>query len=117
MVEISVNNNEYQIQKVFHEWCKKQPFVLTSWHCPNGFTSNAKQGFFMKQIGLLKGVYDYWVIINKPAILAIEFKKQGGTISKEQIEFGKVLEKANIPHKVCYSAFEATQFVKKIMEE
>lgn len=109
--------SEYQIQKIFHDWCKKQNFILASWHCPNGFTSNAKQGFFMKQIGLLKGVFDYWVITDKPEILAIEFKDSQGRLSQDQIKFKAILDKAKIPNAVCRSPFEATQFVKKIMEE
>lgn len=113
----NVNNNEYQIQKLFHDWCKKQDYILASWHVPNGFTSNAKQGFFMKQIGLLKGVFDYWVITDKPEILAIEFKDSQGRLSQDQIKFKAILDKAKIPNAVCRSPFEATQFVKKIMEE
>ena len=110
-----INTNEYQIQKTFHDWCKKQDFILASWHVPNGFTSNAKQGFFMKQIGLLKGVFDYWVITNKPEILAIEFKDNKGKLSQDQIKFKEILDKANIPNAVCRSPFEASTFVRERM--
>ena len=107
--------NEYQIQKTFHDWCKKQDFILTSWHCPNGFTSNAKQGFFMKQIGLLAGVWDYWLILNNGTLAVIEFKCGDNKLSEAQIKFEKVLNVANIPHKVCYSSFEAVEFVKSLL--
>ena len=43
--------------------------------------------------------------------------KQEEKKTKEQKEFEKALEIARIPHAVCKSPFEATQFVKKIMEE
>lgn len=112
-----VNNNEYQIQMLFKNWCDKQDFVIKHWHVPNGMTGNAKQGMFMKRIGMLKGVWDYWLIVNKPALICIEFKDNQGSLSKEQKEFEKALEIARIPHAVCRSSFEATQFVKKVMEE
>ena len=106
------NISEYTIQQTFHNWCKKQDFILASFHVPNGLTSNAKQGLFMKKIGLLKGVWDYWIITNKPEIVVIEFKDNKGSLTKEQEWFGNVLEKANIRHKVCRSSFEAVQFLK-----
>ena len=108
---------EDTIQICFKEWCDKQDFILAHWHIANERATSSKQGAYLKRKGVLKGCWDYWVIVNTPAIISIEFKASGGVLSKEQIEFGKVLEKANIPHKVCYSAFEATQFVKQIMEE
>ena len=117
MAQVSVNNNEYQIQKLFHDWCQKQDFILASWHVPNGFTSNAKNGYLMKQIGLLRGVFDYWVITNKPEIMAIEFKTDKGELSQDQIKFKEVLDKANIPNAICRSPFEATQFVKERMKK
>lgn len=117
MAQISVNTSEYQIQAAFKTWCDKQDFILKHWHVPNGFTSSAKQGMFMKRIGLLRGVWDYWLIVNKPAIIVIEFKDNKGKLSKEQIDFEKALDFAHIPHAVCRSPFEATQFVKKVMGE
>ena len=54
MAEVPVNNNEYQIQMLFKNWCDKQDFVIKHWHVPNGMTGNAKQGMFMKRIGMLK---------------------------------------------------------------
>ena len=114
MAEISVNNNEYQIQMLFKNWCDKQDFIIKHWHVPNGMTGSAKQGMFMKRIGMLKGVWDYWLIIDKPALICIEFKDNKGQLSKEQKEFENALEFAKIPHKVCRSPFEATQFVKEV---
>lgn len=114
---VEVNNNEYQIQSIFKTWCDKQDFIIKHWHCPNGFTSNAKQGMLMKRIGLLKGVWDYWLIVDKPALICIEFKDNHGSLTKEQKDFEKALEIAKIPHAVCKSPYEATQFVKSVMEE
>lgn len=104
---------EDRIQITFKDWCDKQSFILKHWHVANERATSARQGAYLKRKGVLKGVWDYWLIIDKPEIIAIEFKDDKGSLTKEQIEFGEVLEKAGIPHAVCRSAYEATQFVKE----
>ena len=106
--------DEFTIQKTFKNWCDKQDFILSHWHVPNGFTSNPKQARLMKMQGLRPGVWDYWVILNNGKLLVIEFKTEIGKLSKEQIEFENVLFKANIPHIVARSSFEAANFVKGV---
>ena len=113
--EKKINISEYNIQKTFHEWCGKQDFILLSWHCPNGFTSNGKNANLMKRIGLRNGCPDYWLITSKPELLVIEFKKRGGVVSKEQKEFLSILDRVGIANKICYSAFEASSWVRERM--
>ena len=104
--------SEYQIQKTFHEWCRKQPFILECWHVPNGMKASSKACTMMKQIGLHKGVCDYWILLENGILLAIEFKADNGVLSKEQRTFIMHLAQCNIPVAVCRSTFDAVSFVK-----
>lgn len=107
--------SEFDIQKEFHKWCKKQDFILECWHVPNGMQASPQACKLMKLIGLHKGVCDYWVLLNNGKLLAIEFKTNKGILSNEQIIFIDHLILSNIPVKVCRSVFEATTFVKQIL--
>ena len=104
--------SEYQIQKTFHEWCRKQPFILECWHVPNGMKASSKACAMMKQIGLHKGVCDYWILLSNKKLIAIEFKNDKGILSNEQKAFIKHLQQCDIPTAVCYSTFDAVLFVK-----
>ena len=106
--------DEFTIQKTFKDWCDKQEFILSHWHVPNGFTSNPKQARLMKMQGLRPGVWDYWLILKNGKLLEIEFKTEVGKLSKEQLEFEKVLLQAKIPHTVARSSHEAVLFVKQV---
>lgn len=105
--------SEYQIQMDFHNWCKKQPYILECWHVANGMHSSSKACAAMKRIGLHKGVCDYWILLDNKKIIAIEFKDDKGVLSNEQIAFIKHLKQCEVPVGVCRSTFEATTFVKK----
>ena len=106
--------SEFQIQMDFHNWCKKQDFILESWHVPNGIKASPEACAMMKKIGLHKGVCDYWLLLKNNMIVAIEFKNDKGVLSNEQKVFIRHLEECNIPVAVCRSAFEATTFVKQL---
>lgn len=107
-------SEEYEIQKTFHDWCCRQQDVLEHWHVPNGIKASAKACAMMKKIGLKKGVCDYWVLLNNGILAAIEFKAAAGVLSNEQKRFIAHLELCHIPVAVCYSAYEATRFIKKL---
>ena len=104
--------SEFQIQKDFHSWCKKQPYILECWHVPNGMHSSPQACRMMKLIGLHKGVCDYWVLLDKGDLIAIEFKDDKGVLSNEQKIFINHLRLCGFNVGVCRSVFEATQFVK-----
>ena len=104
---------EYNIQKTFHDWCGKQPYILEHWHVPNGMKASSKACTMMKKIGLHKGVCDYWVLLDNNKLLVIEFKNSNGVLSTEQKVFIQHLKQANIPVMVCRTPFEATTFVKQ----
>lgn len=104
--------NEFEIQKTFKDWCDKQNFILLHWHVPNGMKSSVKDGFNFKQIGLKKGIPDYWVLLKNKRLIVIEFKSNKGSLSEEQKKILEILDFCNIPNKVCKSAHEAVLFVK-----
>lgn len=106
--------SEYNIQKEFHNWCKKQPYIVECWHVPNGMHASSKACAQMKRIGLHKGVCDYWVLLDNCILAAIEFKTASGALSKEQKDFIRHLIWCHYPVKVCRSVYEATQFIKQL---
>lgn len=109
--------SEFKIQQTFCEWCKKQDFILEHWHVPNGFHASPTACAMMKKIGLHKGVCDYWVLLKKRGIIAIEFKNENGKLSPEQITFINHLEQVGVKVAVCRSSFEAATFVKQCYKE
>lgn len=74
------------------------------------------------KMGLSKGFWDYEIFLpvfdcdGKVAtyeIIFVEMKRlKGSTTSREQLDWGKIYEKAYIKHKVCKGAEEAIKFVK-----
>lgn len=107
--------NEDKMQMDFAAWCEKQPFIIEHFHVANERRTSKIQGAILKKKGVKSGVCDHWIIL-QDKVIAIELKTQDGTVSEKQKEFIAKLEKANIPVKVCYSLYEATQFVKKESE-
>lgn len=105
---------EDRIQITFKDWADKQDFIATHWHVANERPSSAKQGAYLKRKGVLSGVWDYWVILKNSVLAAIEFKAGNNKLSENQVKFEKALSIAKIPHKVCYSAYEAAEFVREL---
>ena len=98
-------------------------------HIANESRSSSKnaiiRGAKLKKMGQSKGVWDYEIYIPIKGItgavdcyqqVKIEMKRQeGGTVSPEQKEWGKIYELAGIPCKVCKGADEAIAFIKSLM--
>lgn len=106
---------EDKIQITFKDWCDKQDFIETHWHIANERATSARQGAYLKRKGVLSGAWDYWIILKNSTLLVIEFKFGSNKLSDNQTKFEKALDIANIPHRVCYSPYEATQFVKSFV--
>lgn len=108
--------SEFQIQMVFHQWCKKSNFIILSWHVPNGLKSAPEYVKKMKLIGLTRGIPDYWIILKNNKILAIEFKTSIGKLSEEQEEIRTILNNnPYIHYRECRSSHEAVNFVKEMI--
>lgn len=106
---------EDRVQITFKDWADKQSFIVAHWHIANERATSAKQGAYLKRKGVLAGCWDYWVILENSVLAVIEFKYGDNKLSDAQIKFEKALTIANIPHKVCYSPYEATQFIKSLL--
>lgn len=83
------------------------------------------RGAKLKRMGQSRGVWDYEIYVPIKGIdgtvdcyelLKIEMKRrQGGVLSVEQKQWGKIYELAGINCKVCKGADEAIKYVKKFI--
>lgn len=115
-------------QKAFVQWCNLRGFkVHHSGNEIGGSTSAMKaRAIKMKKMGTSKGFPDLLVFIPIHGIddeidayqpLAIEMKRQkGSTTSKEQKEWGKIMEFSGIPFAICKGCEEAINFCEAIIE-
>lgn len=110
--------------KFFHQWLFLKGIPHT--HIANEIGGSSRQAKLraikMKQLGTTRGVWDYEIFIPIRGItgdidayqqIKIEMKRRkGNKPTPEQMEWGKIYEKAGIPSKVCYGANDAIEFVK-----
>ena len=98
------------------------------WHMPyfhvnnEMWTTSWKQKQTAKAMGTKSGVPDLFIFIpvgryddgeTAYQMVAVEMKrKRGSSTSAEQIEWGKIIEQASIPHAICKGANEAIAFLK-----
>jgi hypothetical protein len=111
--------SEFQLQKLFVQWInlkiKDYPHLDSGFHIPNGEKRSSSTGAFLKLLGVRKGVWD-WLFLypsNGKAGLAIEFKKKGGKLSKEQKDFQKILIRANFETHVIDDFYFAVKLTEK----
>jgi hypothetical protein len=117
--------------KIFHQWLEQNKIPHT--HIANESNSGKRDAAIrarkMKEMGVARGVWDYEVYVPvydcdkefvEYQLLKIEMKRQrggGSTVSMEQKGWGIVYNLAGIPHKICYGAQEAIDFVKEYYKE
>lgn len=112
--------------------------VFSSWlklrHIPHAHIANESRsssraamirGAKLKKMGQSRGVWDYEIFVpvygvtgevDDYQLIKIEMKRQnGGVVSPEQKEWGKIYETAGIPCKVCKGAKEAIAFVSEFL--
>jgi hypothetical protein len=74
-----------QVAQVFRDRLKN-----TVWfHVPNGEKRDRVTATKLKQMGVRPGVADF-IILHKGQSIALELKREGGRMSKDQIGFEKV---------------------------
>lgn len=85
--------SEHEIQRAFVMWFEgvpgkiepaKRPGVV-SWHTPNGGKREAFEAKRLKELGVLAGIPDYFMLWGG-GLYAIEFKAPGGRLSAAQID-------------------------------
>ena len=119
---------EEEEQKAFVEYCRIKGYKVH--HCANevgGSTRALKmRAIKAKKMGTSKGFPDLLIFVpvygcedevDAYQPLAIEMKRRkGGTVSKEQKDWGTILECSGIPFRVCKGCDEAIQFVKEVVD-
>jgi hypothetical protein len=93
------------------------PDLLFYTHIDNGQRSGGAvsrkiAGGIAKQMGTLPGVWDYLFVDTDGVPAWIEFKYGKNRLSADQVAFGELLDRANIPKAVAYSLDEAFDFFR-----
>lgn len=117
--------------EIFHRWLEEREIPHT--HIPNESRSSKRDAAIrarkLQKMGVKRGVWDYEVYVPiydcdkdlaEYQLLKIEMKRQrggGSTVSPEQKDWGIVYNLAGIPHKICYGAQEAIDFVEEYYKE
>ncbi len=116
-------------QRTFVTWCHLNGIYVH--HSGNEIGGSIRamktRAIKMKQMGTSKGFPDLLVFIPITGVddeidayqmLAIEMKRlKGSTTTREQKEWGEILEKAGIPFRVCKGAEKAIEFVNEYRNE
>ena len=128
MVKTNFNPLEDDECIAFSNWLKLNNIPHA--HIPNESRSSSKsaiiRGAKLKKMGQSRGVWDYEVYVPIKGItgdvdcyelLKIEMKRrQGGVVSAEQKQWGKIYELAGLSCKICKGADEAIKFVSKYLK-
>ena len=114
-------NNEAIQQKMVIEWCEwnsnKFEELKYIFHCPNEAKRSPRLGAELKRLGMRSGVPDLLLLASKNGYmgLAIEMKHGKNKCTIEQVKWLDWLYKQGYMCKVCYSADEAIQVIKKYL--
>lgn len=115
---------ELKEQSIFVNWCREKGHKVCA-TAQSTYTESWKAINQNRMLGVVKGLPDLIVIVNKkyrlddkPKLLFIEMKRQGGgRISKEQEDWLREINKCDgIAGNVCAGAEKAKFFVQSYME-
>lgn len=116
-------------QIAFVTYCQRKGYKIH--HCANEIGGNTRalklRAIKAKRMGQSKGFPDllifvpiYGTIDDEPDAyqpIAVEMKRiKGSVASPEQKVWGKILEKAGVPFKVCKGCDEAIKFVDEVLK-
>lgn len=103
---------ESQHQADFVKWMRHFHPQFTIYHIPNGEVRDGRTAYKLKNMGVLPGVFDLYVMEWR---LYIEFKKSAREkLSKVQEGFKKVAEKSGHKTLVVYGFKDAVTKVKEL---
>lgn len=109
--------DEFQIQRAFVMWYNgvpgkiepaKLPGVI-GWHTPNGGARDGLEAKRFKEMGVLAGIPDYWMLWGQ--LHGLEFKRPGGRLSPAQIDLHPRLIAAGATIKVVDNLADAKAHV------
>lgn len=81
-------------------------------HVPNEGKRSPQAAISLVKAGLVAGVADFLLLTR---LLAIEMKSERGTVSKKQVEFGRLFVQFGGQYHICRSAIECVAIIKKVM--
>ena len=116
-----MKSSEASEQKKLIEWCNwnSNRFEELKWifHCPNEAKRSAALGFELKRLGMKKGVPDLLLLAPKGNYigLAIEMKYGKNKCTIDQVLWLDWLYKQGYMCKICYSADEGIEVIKKYL--
>lgn len=88
---------------------------IPHWRTPNEtYTKSWRQKRLNKDLGVVPGVPDMFVIINN-RLIAIEMKRtKGSTTTQAQKDWLRLLNEAGVPARVCKGYEEAKAFIEEM---
>ena len=93
MSKIIPGLSEYDIHIQIIRWLMVKaiqcPWAKEFFHVPNGGHRHIKEAMRLKNMGVKPGVFD----LVHPAMIAVEIKRPGGKLSKEQVAWKESAEK------------------------
>ena len=116
-----INPSEHKIQSAFFAWVrlseKRYPVLRLMFAVPNAGKRGYKTASMMIAEGLRKGVLDVIFPVARSGFngLAIEFKKPGGKMTSEQIEYSEMLVNENWLVALITDSEEAIRTVKNYL--
>lgn len=125
-IDIAIPKEEDE-QMAFVNWCQAKKYKVH--HCANevggGSWALKSRAIKAKRMGTSKGFPDLLVFIPVENIdgevdswqmIAIEMKRRkGGVVSKEQKEWGEILQASGVPFKICYGCEQAINFIQEVV--
>lgn len=84
---------------------------------PNGGIRNPIDVVMLKKEGMLTGASDVVIILPDGKVIWMEFKTSGGVQSQKQKDFCSVLQILGHKYYLVWSAFEATQIMKELIND
>jgi len=113
--------SEHQIQSAFFQQIRlmeaKYPCLRLMVAIPNAAKRSYKLAAMLKAEGMRKGMLDVLFLVPRKGFagMAIEFKKIGGKLTPEQLEYIDLLQKENWLVAVLTDAEEAVRLVKNYL--
>ncbi len=122
MIYRKLDASEHGIQSAFIRWVrmaeKMHPALQLMFAVPNGGKRSVITAVLQKAEGVRKGVPDIMLPVPRHGFtgLAIEFKKPGGRLSEDQVEYIQKLVEEDWIVDVLTDAEDAIKVVKKYLD-
>ena len=120
---IAHSKSEERVQLEFMNWCRRRGLQDESFkvahHIPNGGKRGKREAHVFKLMGVVAGIPDVFIPIPNDTYhgLYIEFKTDGGSVSKTQKEVHRIISGNGYAVHVCWSTEEAIEVTEAYLEK